>query len=134
MAVLSKVYMLMGKYDEALVKLNGILDDSELSHALESDPINCFLNNSSTGWNSTENIWYAYFADADLPSTVSYRHINDAWTWYINYTFALVNTYKEWYAYGLDKNILKRVGIINSDETETDAWKADKRRNLYKKI
>lgn len=133
MAILAKVYMLMGKYDEALVELNGVLGDSEVSRALLSDPQKCFLNNSTAPWTDSEIIWYGNFADAALSVKQSYRHPND-YNWFINYTFPLVNTYQEWWIWSLNTETLKRVGIMNTDGTETNAWKADKRKALFKRF
>lgn len=133
MSVLAKVYMLMGKYDEALVKLNGVLNDTEVPRTLLSEPVNCFLNNSTTPWSDSEIIWYGNFADPDLSVSTSYRHPND-FMWFVNYNFPLVNTYQEWWIWALNQETLKRVGIINPDNSETDAWKADKRRTLYKRF
>ena len=112
MAVLAKVYLLMGNYDDALDELNGVLNDT---------------------WTDSEIIWYGNFADQALSVTHSYRHLND-YNWFINYTFPLTNGYQEWWIWALDKDILKRAGIINTDYTETNAWKADKRRDLYKRF
>lgn len=133
MSVLAKVYMLMGKYDEALAELNGVLGDSEVSRALLSDPKSCFLNNSSSPWTDSEIVWYGNFADPALSVTTSYRHPND-YNWFMNYTFPLVNTYQEWWIWALNKETLQRVGIMNADGTETNAWKADKRKALYKRF
>lgn len=133
MSVLAKVYMLMGKYDEALVELNGVLNDTDVPRTLLSDPIKCFQNNSTTPWTDSEIIWYGNFADPDLSVSTSYRHPND-FNWFINYNYPLANVYQEWWIWSLNKETLKKVGVIGTDESETEAWKADKRRNLYKRF
>lgn len=133
MAVLAKVYLLMGNNDGALEELNGVLNDAEVSRALLSEPKACFQNNSTSPWNDSEIIWYGNFADQALSVTHAYRHLND-YNWFINYTFPLTNGYQEWWIWALDKNILKRVGIMNPDYSETAAWQADKRRYLYKRF
>lgn len=132
-AVLAKVNMLMGKYSEALTELNGVLDDSEVPATLLADPKDCFLNNSTDGWDASEMIWYGNFADPTVAVNNQYRHEND-FNWYTNYTFPTTNSYAEWWCWSLDKETLKRVGIINDDETETDDWKADKRNDLFKRF
>ncbi len=133
MSVLAKVYMLIGKYDEALTELNGVLNDSEVSRALLPDPMSCFLNNSTSPWTDSEIIWYGNFADPALSASKAYRHPND-FNWFMNYTFPQVNTYEEWWIWALNKETLQKVGIMNADGTETNAWKADKRKALYKRF
>ncbi len=133
MAVLAKLYMLMGEYNSALDELDGVLDDSEVSRALLDDPSDCFMNNSTSPWTDPEIIWYGNFADATLTVDHSYRHLND-YNWFINYTYPQVNAYQEWWIWSLNKDVLQRVGIMNPDYSETDAWKADKRRDLFKRF
>lgn len=133
MAVLAKVYMLMGKHTEALAELNGVLGDSEVSRALLSDPKNCFMNNSTSPWTDSEIIWYGNFADPAYTVAQGYRHPNTDY-WFFNYAFPRVDAYQEWWIWSLDTQTLKRVGIMNADGSESDAWKADKRKALFKRF
>lgn len=127
--LLAKVYGLMGKYTDALTELNSIIDDPDMPRALESNPESVFLNNSATTpWNSTEVIWYGFYAD--IKRSNAYRH-NLQNFYFFNKTFLNPSDMRQWWLYAFDDNTLIRCGMMSPDKSIPDSWKNDKRNVLY---
>jgi len=105
-AYLARAYMLMGKYDEALTELNGVLDDPAMARTLEADPEANWLNNSATAaWTSSEVIWYGFYADINLSTT--FRH-NLMFHYFDNAIFPIVDDWRDWWISSLNTTTLKR--------------------------
>lgn len=128
-AFLARTLILMGRNAEALTELNGVLDDATQSRALENDPETNWLNNSATSpWNSTEVIWYGFYADINL--STSFRH-NLMFHYFDNVIFPNVDDWRDWWIWSLNTNTLKRCGMLANDNTTPVSWANDKRAKLY---
>ncbi len=126
-AYLARTLMLMGKYDAALTELDAVLNDPALPHPLTSDPTANWKNNSATvPWKNSEVIWYGFFADQNL----SIRH-NLQFHYFDNITFPNVDDWRDWWIWALNTSTTKRVGMQAEDSSVPEAWKNDKRSELY---
>jgi len=133
-AALARVLCLMGQYEEALKELNAILDNSEISRELEEDPENIWLNNDNlTPWNSSEVIWYGYYADIE---TAEQRHVHEIriWGYFTNSFYHNKKTQHNWWIWGLNRETLLRCGMIHNDNSTPISWINDKRRKLFNRF
>ncbi|NJN26595.1 MAG: RagB/SusD family nutrient uptake outer membrane protein [Cyclobacteriaceae bacterium] len=133
MAALARVLILMGRYDEALVELNGVLDDPELSRALETDPEDVWLNNSTTPTNNGEVIWYGYYADIEAAQSMKIHEIR-IWGYFINSIYQDPSQTKNWWIWGINRGTLLRCGMLNEDNTVPHSWTYDKRNILFNRF
>ena len=128
-AFLARSYMLMGKYDEALTELNAVLDDTTTPRTLENDPETNWLNNSATTpWNSTEIIWYGFYADINL--STAFRH-NLMYHYFDNAIFPNPDDWRDWWIWSLNTKTLKRCGMMATDNSAPIGWTNDKRSKLF---
>lgn len=133
-AALARVYCLMGRYDEALDELNEILDNPSISRALEEDPENVWLNNDAlTPWNSSEVIWYGYYADME---TAEQRHVHEIriWGFFINSLYHNRKIQHNWWIWGLNRKTLLRCNMIAEDNSTPAGWSNDKRNKLFNRF
>lgn len=127
-AFLARTLMQMGKYDEALTELNGVLDDSALPRTLENDPESNWLNNSATTpWVSSEVIWYGFYADINL--STAFRH-NMMFHYFDNVIFPNVDDWRDWWIWSLNTKTVKRCGMLADDNSVPVSWANDKRSKL----
>ncbi len=128
-AFLARTLMLMGKYDEALIELNIILDDPKMPRSLENDPeSNWTNNNATTSWDSNEIIWYGFYADINLAT--NFRH-NLMFHYFDNVIFPNVDDWRDWWIWSLNTKTLKRCGMMSEDNSVPLSWINDKRSKLY---
>jgi starch-binding outer membrane protein, SusD/RagB family len=130
-AALARVLMLMGKYDEALIELNGVLDDPARSRSLLDDPEKVWLNNSATtAWNDSEIIWYAFYADR-IAAQNNRIHPVRLWGFFINFFQQDPIAFNPFWIWSLDRSTILRTGMINPDNTIPSTWTNDKRSKLF---
>jgi starch-binding outer membrane protein, SusD/RagB family len=123
----AKTLLHMGKYDEALTELNGILNDPQKPRGLEPDPETAFTNNSSTApFNSPEVIFHGFYAD---PLRSNLRHPINIY-YFVNQLFPDPNDYRDWWIISLDNQVMQRANIMVNKELTTE-WKNDKRSKLF---
>ncbi len=128
-AFLARTLMLMGKYDEALNELNNVLDDPKIPRNLENDPeTNWVNNNASNAWESSEIIWYGFYADINLAA--NFRH-NLMFHYFDNAIFPNVDDWRDWWIWSLNSQTLIRVGMMAADKSIPTSWSNDKRSKLY---
>jgi len=128
-AYLGRTLMLMGKYNEALAELDGVLNDAAQSRTLEADPETNWVNNNATvPWASNEVIWYAFFADINLAT--NFRH-NLQFHYFDNAIFPNPDDWRDWWIWSLNTKTVKRVGMMADDNSIPASWANDKRSKLY---
>jgi len=127
-AFLARTLMQMGKYDEALTELNAVLDDASMPRTLENDPEANWMNNSATTpWNSSEVIWYGFYADINL--STAFRH-NMMFHYFDNVIFPNVDDWRDWWIWSLNTKTVKRCGMLADDNSVPAGWANDKRSKL----
>lgn len=128
-AYLARTLMQMGKYDEALIELNAVLDDTTLPRTLESDPETNWINNSATAaWSSSEIIWYGFYADINL--STAFRH-NMMFHYFDNAIFPNPDDWRDWWIWSLNTKTLLRCGMMANDNSVPAGWSNDKRSKLF---
>lgn len=133
-AALARVYCLMGKYNEALIELNEILDNYNASRALEENPENVWLNNDALlPWSSSEIIWYGYYADIERAQQ---RHAHEIriWGYFTNSIHHNRKIQHNWWIWGLNRETLLRCNMIEEDNSIPETWANDKRKILFNRF
>jgi tetratricopeptide (TPR) repeat protein len=131
-AILAKVYFQMGEYDKALAELNYVIDQNGGRYDLSADPFNAF-SYSEGGDNGKEEIWY--LACYSVGNGIGPKDVTIFTKAHYNARNGGRGTNWSrigWHELAMSHTMLKRMGWMDDELTETEEALADKRYNqLY---